>query len=119
MTENHVAKLSKNISAQKTGISLLFSKYTSNVIRDYNFQTYDIKKILSQNFQVTASRFRYMMGKLLLLNIFISVMIILLGQALTAHRQTTHMCFEKWLDINGIKLWPGKKNQSQPMISRL
>lgn len=44
MTENHVANLSKNISAQKTGISLLFSKYTSNVIQDYNFQTYDIKK---------------------------------------------------------------------------
>lgn len=44
MTSNHIANLSKKISSLKSGITLIFSKYTSGTVRDYNFQSYYIPK---------------------------------------------------------------------------
>lgn len=44
MTSNHTANLSKKISSLKSGITLIFSKYTGGTVRDYNFQSYYIPK---------------------------------------------------------------------------
>ena len=44
MTSNHTARLSEPISAMTRGIALIFSKYTGDQPRDYNFQSYYIPK---------------------------------------------------------------------------